>query len=123
MDFDKMMRKIAIEEAPRDLVKRWKIELSMRQTAAQRNWNWLYIVAPLLLAGIFFGLYFFNIRIPWRIETSDFAQFFNAIHFVLSSYESFVISSHFLIGSIIFSVIVASLSLIWYYIRYSEIKF
>jgi len=123
MDIDRMMRKIAIEEAPRDLVKRWKIELSMREASAQRNWNWVYIVAPILLAGILSGLYFFNIKIPWEIETSNFGQFFKDIHIALSSYESFIISPHFLIGSIVFSVIVASLSLVWYYTKYGEIKF
>ena len=117
MNIDEMIRRIAIEEAPRDIVKRWKIELRMRQMTPKRNWNWIYVVFPVLFAMLFFMVYFFNIKILWNIETLNFSKIFKTIYFILSSYESFVASPYFLIGSIVFFVIIASLSLSWYYIK------
>jgi len=122
MNIDKMMIKIAIEEAPGGIVKRWRIKLRLRQAITQRNWNWLYIVFPILFAGIFFGLYLFNIGIQWNIETLDFVEFLKTILSIISSYEFLVISPGFLIASIVLSSVTASLSLLWYYMQYGKIK-
>ncbi|MCW4043321.1 MAG: hypothetical protein NWE90_06325 [Candidatus Bathyarchaeota archaeon] len=141
MDLDKLLDKIAIEEAPTGLVHRWKMDLMTRREAKTRSTLWPYIVLPVALSGVYIYITVFNRG--WLTRISDFssqsynnllafkdrlfegfsiAEFGgfmegvrNVLSFGLNSASEFLSSGSFIIWSIVFSLAIAILSLVWYF--------
>ena len=141
MDLDKILDKIAIEEAPTGLVHRWKMDLMARREAKTRSILWPYIVLPVALSGVYIYITVFNrewlktlsgvssqsynyitafkSRVLQGINISGFGGFMegarNVLSFGLNSASEFLSSGSFIIWSIVFSLAIAILSLVWYF--------
>lgn len=141
MDLEKLLDKIAIEEAPKGLVHRWKMELIARKEARERKILWPYVVLPLAFSGICVYIALFNEALLTRISnfsiqtynkffvfkdwliqsfsTAEAGRFTKGIHDLLSNFlnstSEFIISGDFLIWSIVFSLVVAAISMVWFF--------
>lgn len=141
MDLEKLLDKIAIEEAPKGLVHRWKMELIARKEAGTRPIIWPYIVLPLALSGICVYIAMFNKVLLTRISNFSIQTYNNLVAFkngllqgfsvvetgrfmqsirdsfsqFLNSTSEFISSGDFLIWSIIFSIAVAAISMVWFF--------
>jgi hypothetical protein len=141
MDLEKLLDKIAIEEAPKDLVHRWKMELIGRKEARTRSILWPYIVLPLALSGIYVYITVFNRELLKRISDFSFQSYNNLVAFknglfqgfsvakaggfmqsmrvsfsqFLNSASEFMNTGTFLTWSIAFSIAVAAISMVWFF--------
>ena len=141
MDLEELLDKIAIEEAPKGLVHRWRMELIERKEAGTRTILWPYIVFPLALSGIYVYVTVFNRELLKRISDFSFQTYNNLVAFknglfqgfsvakaggfmqsvrdsffqLLNSASELINSGDFLIWSIAFSIAVAVLSMVWFF--------
>lgn len=141
MDLEKLLDKIAIEEAPKGLVHKWKMELIARKEARTRPILWPYIVLPLALSGIYVYITVFNRELLKRISDFPFQTYNNLVAFkngllqgfsvaeaggfiqslrdsfsqFLNSASEFMNTGDFLIWSIAFSIAVAAISMVWFF--------
>jgi len=60
MDLEKILDKIAIEEAPPGLVHQWKMNLIARREVRTRRILWPYIVLPIALSGAYYYISVFK---------------------------------------------------------------
>ena len=141
MDLEKLLDKIAIEEAPKGLVHRWKMELIAREEARTRPILWPYIVLPLALSGIYVYITVFNRELLTRISDFSNQSYNNLVAFkngllqgfnvaeaggfmqsmrgsfsqFLNSASEFMNTGTFLTWSIVFSIAVVAISMVWFF--------
>jgi len=112
MELDNILKSIAIEEASPDLVYRWKMNLMARKVARRKTSLWPYIAFPLLFSGVCYYIVAFKENILEYFMTDRFAWVMERISYSLSQ---FVDSGNFHTWSIVLSLTLAVISLIWYF--------
>jgi len=141
MDLNKILDRIAIEEAPPGLVHQWKMNLIARREVITRRILWPYIVLPIALSGAYyyiavfkrewlkvvsnvFSQSYFHItvlkdRMLQSISIARLGGFIESARYslseILSTTSQFFNSGSFITWSIVFSLAIAILSLVWYF--------
>ena len=141
MDLEKILDKIAIEEAPPGLVYQWKMNLIARREVITKRILWPYIVLPIALSGAYYYISVFK-REWLKVVSNVFSQSYfhitalknrmlqnisiaglrgfiesarNSLSEILSTTSQIFNSGSFLTWSIVFSFAIAILSLVWYF--------
>ena len=127
---EEMLDYIAIEEAPKELIYKWKADVQL-QKERKRFYAVLLrpsVVFPLILAG--FWYYF----ITFKKELFEYylldrlrSLSMEISPVVASSTSSIASSSYYIIGAGIFSILLAAISLFWFYqgkkLGYARIRY
>jgi hypothetical protein len=129
LNLEEILDYIAVEEAPRELIYRWKTEVQLRKER-KRFFAVLLrpsIVFPLLLSGFWYYLTVFKKELFEYYLTDRLRSFFmEVIPFLANSTYNIASSYYYIIGAGIFSVFLAAVSLFWFYqgkrLRYSIIR-
>ena len=118
IDLEKILNHIAVEEAPTELIYKWKEEVGL-QKERKRFYILLLrpsIVTPFILAGFWYYFAIFKKELFEYYLVDWFGILLREINPMLVSYTSAIASSnYFIIGACIFSVFIASISLFWFY--------
>ncbi len=111
MKLDEILNSIAIEEAPKGLVYRWKLRVGLEKELVGRKLLYPYIILPFILAGVWCYLMIFQKNLFSYYLTDRFPWLLDRILFFLSK---ITYSLNFQIWTIALSFLVALLSLTWY---------
>jgi hypothetical protein len=129
LNLEEILDYIAIEEAPRELIYRWKAEVQLKKERKKIYTLLLRpsVVLPLVLAG--FWYYFVVFRkelLEYYLSDKLYSFLREASSVVTSSVYSFASSNYYIIGASIFSIFLATISLFWFYqgkkLKYLVIK-
>lgn len=120
---------IAVEEAPKELIYKWRAEVEL-QKERKRFYVVLLrpsIVFPLVLAGTWYYFAVFKRALFEYYLIDKLRSLFHEISPVVADSASTIASSnYYIIGAGIFSIMLAAISLFWYYqgkkFRYSKVK-
>jgi len=117
VNFDEILNHIAIEEAPKELIYKWKAEVQL-QKERKRFYAVLLrpsIVFPLVFAGFWYYFAVFKKELFEYFLSDKLSSFFQEISpVVASSTSSFASSDYYIIGASIFSILLAAVSLFWF---------
>lgn len=129
INLEEMLDYIAVEEAPVELIYKWKMEVQL-QKERKRFFAVLLrpsIVFPIVLAGFWYYFAMFKKELFEYYLLDKLRSFLQQISpVVASSTSSLASSNYYIVGSGIFSVLLAAISLFWFYqgkkLRYSVIR-
>ena len=118
MNLEKMLDYIAIEEAPTDLIYKWKVNVELQKE--KKNFYLLLlrpsVVFPIVLVGFWYYFAVFKKDLFEYYLVDGFRSLFQYINPIFaSSTYSIASSNYYIIGAIIFSVLLATISLFWFY--------
>jgi hypothetical protein len=129
INLDEILNSIAIEKAPEDLIYKWKVEVRLQKERKPVVLMLLRpsIVFPLLFAGFWYYIAVFKKELFEYYILDKMRSFFLALSPVLSdSTSTITASNYYLIGAGIFSVMLATISLFWFYqgkkLGYSRVR-
>ncbi len=118
VNLEKILDYIAIEEAPVELIYKWKAEVGL-QKEKQRFYVLLLrpsIVIPLVLAGFWYYFALFKGELFKYYLVDRLHSLLQEISPMFASSTSSIASSnYYIIGAGIFSVLLAAISLFWFY--------
>jgi hypothetical protein len=129
LKIEEMLDHIAIEEAPMELIYKWKAEVGL-QKERKRFYVLLLrpsIVFPLVLAGFWYYFIMFKKDLfEYYLVDSLRSLSMEISPVVASSTSSIASSNYYIIGAGIFSIILAAISLLWFYqgkkLKYSIVR-
>ena len=130
INLEEILDYVAIEEAPDNLIYKWKAEVEL-QKERKRFFVILFrpsIVFPLVLAGFWYYFALFK-RTLFEYSLADkLRSFLQEISPVVADSTSTIASSnYYIIGAGIFSIMIAAISLFWFYqgkkLRYARIRY
>jgi len=118
INLEKMLDHIAIEEAPTELIYKWKLEVRL-QKERKRFYVLLLrpsIVIPLLLTGFWYYFALFKKELFEYYLVDRLRSILQEISpmFADSTYK-IASSNYYIIGVCIFSIMLAAISLFWFY--------
>jgi hypothetical protein len=124
---EKMLDYIAIEEAPRELIYKWRVEVEL-QKERKRFYVLLFrtsVVFPLVLAGFWYCLAVFRKGLIGYYLLDKIRAFFLEMSPIAAS--SITSLNYYILGAGIFSITLAAISLFWFYqgkkLRYARIRY
>jgi hypothetical protein len=124
---EKMLDYIAIEEAPRELIYKWRAEVEL-QKERKRFYVLLFrtsVVFPLVLAGFWYCLAVFRKGLIGYYLLDKIRAFFLEMSPIAAS--SITSLNYYILGAGIFSITLAAISLFWFYkgkkLRYARIRY
>ena len=127
---EEMLDYIAIEEAPKELIYKWKAEVQLQKERMKFYAVLLRpsIVFPLVLAGFWYYFAIFKKALFEYYLLDKLRSFSQEISpVVASSTSSLASSNYYIIGAGIFSIMLAAISLFWFYqgkkLRYARIRY
>ncbi len=126
---EEMLDYIAIEEAPKELIYKWKVEVEL-QKERKRFYVLLLrpsIVFPLVLSGFWYYFAMFKKELFEYYLVDRLRSLLQEISPMFASSTSTIASSnYYIIGAGIFSIMLAAISLFWFYqgnkLRYAEVR-
>lgn len=126
---EEMLDYIAIEEAPKELIYKWKAEVEL-QKGRKRFYVLLLrpsIVFPLVLSGFWYYFAMFKKELFEYYLVDRLRSLLQEISPMFASSTSTIASSnYYIIGAGIFSIMLAAISLFWFYqgnkLRYAEVR-
>lgn len=129
INLDEMLNSIAVEEAPENLIYKWKAEVRLQKEKKSIPALLLQpsIIIPLVFAGLWYYLVFFRKELFEYYFLDNLRSILPEISLVISDSTSTLASStYYIIGAGIFSIIIATISLFWFYqrkkLRYSIVR-
>ncbi len=118
INLEEMLNYIAIEEAPKELIYKWKAEVQL-QRGRKKFYTVLLrpsVVFSLVLAGFWYYFAVFKKELFEYYLLDKFSSFLQQISpVVASSASSLASSNYYIIGAGIFSMLLAAVSLFWFY--------
>jgi hypothetical protein len=124
---EKMLDYIAIEEAPRELIYKWRVEVEL-QKERKRFYVLLFrtsVVFTLVLAGFWYCLAVFRKGLIGYYLLDKIRAFFLEMSPIAAS--SITSLNYYILGAGIFSITLAAISLFWFYqgkkLRYARIRY
>jgi hypothetical protein len=125
INLEKMLDYIAVEEAPVELICKWKLDVGLQKERKKFYASLLRpsIVFPLVLAGLWYYFVIFKEKLFEYHLADRLRTLLQEINPMLVSYTSSIASSnYYIIGAGIFSVFLAGISLFWFY-RGKKLKY
>jgi hypothetical protein len=129
VNIEEVLDYIAIEKAPEELIYKWRAEVQL-QKERKRFYVLLLrtsIVFPLVLAGFWYCFAVFREGLIGYYLLDKIREFFLEISPLAASSTSSTVSlNYYIIGTGIFSIFIAAVSLFWFYqgkkFKYSVIR-
>jgi len=118
INLDEILSQIAIEKAPEDLIFKWKAEVELQKERKTFPSVLLRpsIVFPLLFAGFWYYFFTFKRELFEYYLIDKVRSFLLAISpAVTDSTSTLVSSNYYIIGAGVFSIMLAAISLFWFY--------
>ncbi len=118
INLDEILSQIAIEKAPEELILKWKVGVELQKE--RKTFSSLLlrpsIVFPLVFAGFWYYLFTFKRELFEYYLIDKVRSFLLAISPVVTDSTSTLVSSnYYIIGAGIFSIMLAAISLFWFY--------
>ena len=130
INIERVLDKIAIEEAPGNLIYKWKVEVQLQKDRKRFYVELLRpsIVLPFILAGFWYYFAMFKKELFEYYLVDRLGSLFQEISPIfVSSTSSFASSYYYLVGAAIFSMALAAISLFWFYqgkkVSYARIRY
>jgi hypothetical protein len=118
INLDNILDYIAVEKVPDDLIDKWKAEIAIQK---ERRTVWSVLLRPSIVFSIIIaGLWYYFIVFKETFMEYGFLDKACSVSFEISpavadSITAAVSSNYYIISVSIFSVLVAAVSLLWFY--------
>jgi len=110
INLDNILDYIAVEKVPDDLIDKWKAEIAIQK---ERRTVWSVLLRPSIVFSIIIaGLWYYFIVFKETFMEYGFLDKARSVSFEISPAVS---SNYYIISVSIFSVLVAAVSLLWFY--------
>ena len=126
---EEMLDYIAIEEAPKELIYKWKAEVQLQK---ERKPFYTVLLRPsVVFPLVFAGFWYYFITFKKELFEYYLLDRLRSLSMeispvVASSTSSIASSSYYIIGAGIFSILLAAISLFWFYqgkkLRYTTVR-
>jgi hypothetical protein len=129
VNLDDILDYIAVENAPDDLIYKWKAELALQKE--RRTFFSLFLRPSIVVSLIFVGLWYYFVIFKETLVGYDFLDKTRSLVVeitpAVANYISAVVfSNYYIIGASIFSLFLAAVSVFWFYqggkLRYSIMR-
>lgn len=117
MDLDKLLSEIAIEEAPAGLIEKWKLQVKVREREPVWDFQWLYISLPVMFSLAFAYFAIFKREMLFSFELDKVVE---PLQEFLTYVGNFTGTSIYVNLSIVISIFIAGVSLLWFFYNESR---